>query len=50
MRIRNAANLDDAQLAMAGESIGRQLDEETGKARRDEACRGSGAHSGSGGN
>ena len=55
MRIRNdirkslAAKLDDAQLAMAAEYIGRQFDEEIDKARRDEARRG-GGDSGGGGN
>ena len=55
MRIRNdirkslAAKLDDAQLAMAAEYIGRQFDEEIDKARRDEARRG-GGESGGGGN
>ena len=56
MRIRNdirqslAAKLDDAQLAMAAEYIGRQFDEEIDKARRAEARRGGGGESGSGGN
>ena len=56
MRIRNdirqslAAKLDDAQLAMAAEHIGRQFDEEIDKARRDEARRGGGGESGGGGN
>ena len=56
MNIRNdirkslAAKLDDAQLAMAGERIGRQFDEEIDKARRDEARRGGGGESGGGGN
>ena len=56
MRIRNdirrslAAKLDDAQLAMAAEYIGRQFDEEIDKARRDEARRGGGSDSGGGGN
>ena len=56
MQIRNdirkslAAKLDDAQLAMAGERIGRQFDEEIDKARRDEARRLGGSDSGSGGN
>ena len=55
MQIRNdirkslAAKLDDAQLIMAGERIGRQFDEEIDKARRDEARRGGGSDSGSGG-
>ena len=55
MEIRNdvrrslAAKLDDAQLTMAGERIGRQFDEEIDKARRDEARRGGGAEGGSGG-
>ena len=55
MQIRNdirkslAAKLDDAQLAMAAEYIGRQFDEEIDKARRDEARRG-GGESGGGGN
>ena len=56
MEIRNdirkslAAKLDDAQLTMAGERIGRQFDEEIDKARRDEARRGGGGGDGSGGN
>jgi tetratricopeptide (TPR) repeat protein len=56
MRIRNdirkslAAKLDDTQLAMAGEYIGRQFDEEIDKARHDEARRTGGSDSGSGGN
>jgi tetratricopeptide (TPR) repeat protein len=56
MRIRNdirkslAAKLNDAQLAMAAEYIGRQFDEEIDKARRDEARRGGGSESGGGGN
>ena len=56
MKIRNdirkslAVKPDDAQLAMAGERIGRQFDEEIDKARRDEARRGGGSDSGSGGN
>ena len=56
MRIRNdmrkslAAKLDDAQLAMAAEYIGRQFDEEIDKARRDETRRGGGSDSGGGGN
>ena len=55
MQIRNdirnslAAKLDDAQLAMAGERIGRQFDEEIDKARRDEARRFGGGESGGGG-
>ena len=55
MHIRNdirtslAAKLDDAQLTMAGEYIGRQFDEEIDKARRDEARRSGGSDSGSGG-
>ena len=56
MRIRNdirkslAAKLDDAQLAMAAEYIGRQFDEEIDKARRDEARKVAAPDSGSGGN
>ena len=56
MEIRNdirksiAAKLNDAQLTMAGERIGRQFDEEIDKARRDQARRGGGGDSGSGGN
>lgn len=56
MQIRNdirkslAAKLDDAQLAMAGERIGRQFDEEIDKARRDEGRRSGGSDSSSGGN
>lgn len=56
MNIRNdirkslAVKPDDAQLAMAGERIGRQFDEEIDKAHRDEARRGGGSDSGSGGN
>ena len=54
MDIRNdirkslAAKLDDAQLAMAAERIGRQFDEEIDKARRDESRRRGGG--GGGGN
>jgi tetratricopeptide (TPR) repeat protein len=56
MQIRNdirtslAAKLDDAQLIMAGERIGREFDEEIDKARRDEARRSGGSDSSSGGN
>jgi tetratricopeptide (TPR) repeat protein len=56
MQIRNdirkslAAKLDDAQLTMAGERIGREFDEEIDKARRDEARRRGGSDSGGGGN
>jgi tetratricopeptide (TPR) repeat protein len=56
MQIRNdiraslAAKLDDAQLTMAGERIGRQFDEEIDKARRDEARRRGGSDGGGGGN
>ncbi|HEY3134495.1 MAG TPA: tetratricopeptide repeat protein [Blastocatellia bacterium] len=56
MEIRNdirkslAAKLNDTQLTMAGERIGRQFDEEIDKARRDQARRGGGGDSGSGGN
>lgn len=56
MEIRNdirkslAANLDDAQLTRAGESIGRHFDEEIDKARRDEARTRGGSDSGGGGN
>jgi tetratricopeptide (TPR) repeat protein len=56
MEIRNdirkslAAKLNDAQLTMAGERIGRQFDEEIDKARRDQARRGGGGGDGSGGN
>ena len=56
MEIRNdirkslAAKLDDAQLTMAGERIGRHFDEEIDKARRDEARRRGGSDSGGGGN
>jgi tetratricopeptide (TPR) repeat protein len=56
MEIRNdirkslAAKLNDAQLTIAGERIGRQFDEEIDKARRDEARRGGGGGDGSGGN
>jgi tetratricopeptide (TPR) repeat protein len=56
MQIRNdirkslAAKLDDPQLIIAGERIGRQLDEEIDKAHRDEARRGGGSDSGGGGN
>jgi tetratricopeptide (TPR) repeat protein len=55
MQIRNdirqslAAKLNDAQLAMAGERIGRQFDDEIDKARRDEGRRGGGGESGGGG-
>ena len=56
MEIRNdirkslAAELDDSQLAMAAERIGRHFDEEIDKARRDEARRRGGSDSGGGGN
>jgi tetratricopeptide (TPR) repeat protein len=56
MQIRNeirnslAAKLDDAQIAMAGERIGRQFDEEIDKARRDDARRRGGGGDGGGGN
>ena len=56
MQIRNdirqslTAKLDDAQLAMAGERIGREFDEEIDKARRDEARRRGGSDGGGGGN
>lgn len=56
MQIRNdirkslAEQLDVAQLTMAGERIGRRFDEEIDKAHRDEARRGGGSDSGSGGN
>jgi tetratricopeptide (TPR) repeat protein len=55
MQIRNdirkslAAKLDDAQLAMAAEYIGRQFDDEIDKARRDES-RKRGGGGGGGGN
>jgi tetratricopeptide (TPR) repeat protein len=54
MQIRNnirkslAAKLDDAQLAMAAEHIGRQFDDEIDKARRDEGRRGGGGDGGGG--
>jgi tetratricopeptide (TPR) repeat protein len=54
MQIRNdireslAAKLDDAQLIMAGERIGRQFDEEIDKARRDERRGRGGSDSGGG--
>jgi tetratricopeptide (TPR) repeat protein len=44
-----AAKLDDAQLALAAEHIGRQFDDEIDKARRDEGRRGGGGESGGGG-
>jgi tetratricopeptide (TPR) repeat protein len=56
MQIRNdirkslAAKQDDVQLAMAGERIGRQFDDEIDKARRDEARRGGGGGDSGGGN
>jgi tetratricopeptide (TPR) repeat protein len=56
MQIRNdirqslAAKLDDARLAMAGERIGRQFDDEIDQARRDEVRRRGGSESGGGGN
>ena len=57
MQIRNdirkslAAKLDDAQLAMAAERIGSQLDAEIDEARRDESRRrGGGGDGGGGGN
>jgi tetratricopeptide (TPR) repeat protein len=55
MEIRNdirqslGAKLDDTQLAMAGERIGRQFDEEIDKARRDQARGRGGSDSSSGG-
>jgi tetratricopeptide (TPR) repeat protein len=55
MQIRNdvrqslAAKLNDPQLALAGERIGRQFDDEIDKARRDEGRRGGGGESGGGG-
>jgi tetratricopeptide (TPR) repeat protein len=55
MKIRNdihrslAANLDDAQLIVAGERIGAEFDEEIDKARRDEARMRGGSESGGGG-
>jgi tetratricopeptide (TPR) repeat protein len=55
MQIRNdirtslAAKLDDAQLIMAGEYIGRQFDEEIDKARRDQARGRGGSDSGGSG-
>ncbi len=55
MDIRNdirkslAAKLDDTELAIAAERIGRQFDDEIDKARRDEGRRGGGGES-SGGN
>jgi tetratricopeptide (TPR) repeat protein len=55
MQIRNdirkslTAKLDDAQLAMAAERIGRQFDDEIDKARRDEGRRGGGGEGGGGG-
>jgi len=56
MEIRNnirtilAAKLDDAQLALAGERIGSQFDEEIDEARRDETrTRGGGSGGGGGG-
>jgi tetratricopeptide (TPR) repeat protein len=55
MQIRNdirqslATKLDDAQLIIAGEYIGRQFDEEIDKARRDQARGRGGSDSGSGG-
>ena len=57
MQIRNAireslaANLDDAELIVASEGIGKQFDEEIDKARRDEwRGRGGGSDGGGGGN
>ncbi|MGH7874569.1 MAG: tetratricopeptide repeat protein [Candidatus Binatia bacterium] len=56
MQIRNdirqslAAKPDDAQLALAGERIGRAFDEEIDKARRDEGRRSGGGDSSGGGN
>jgi tetratricopeptide (TPR) repeat protein len=55
MQIRNdirqslGAKLDDTQLAMAGERIGRQFDEEIDKARRDQARGRGGSDSGGSG-
>lgn len=55
MQIRNdirrslAAKLDNAQLIIAGERIGRQFDEEIDKARRDQARGRGGSDSGGGG-
>ena len=54
MEIRNdirrslAGKLDDGQLALAGERIGRDFDEEIDKARRDESRRRGGGESGGG--
>jgi len=56
MEIRNdiraslAATLDDTQLIMAGERIGREFDEEIDKARRDEGRIRGGSDSSGGGN
>ncbi len=56
MDIRNdvrktlAAKLDGAELAMAGQRIGKQFDEEIDRARRDEARSRGGSDSGGGGN
>jgi tetratricopeptide (TPR) repeat protein len=56
MEIRNdiraslAATLDDRQLIMAGERIGREFDEEIDKARRDEGRIRGGSDSSAGGN
>jgi tetratricopeptide (TPR) repeat protein len=55
MQIRNdirrslAGKLDDGQLALAAERIGRDFDQEIDKARRDEARRRGGGESGGGG-
>jgi tetratricopeptide (TPR) repeat protein len=56
MDIRNdtrrllAAKLDDTELAIAAERIGRQFDEEIDRARRDEGRRAGGGDGGGGGN
>jgi tetratricopeptide (TPR) repeat protein len=50
IRQTRAAQLDDKQLIIAAQRIGREFDEEIDKARRDEARRRGGSDSGGGGN
>jgi hypothetical protein len=50
IRASLAARLDDTQLIMAGERIGREFDEEIDKARRDEGRIRGGSDSSGGGN
>jgi tetratricopeptide (TPR) repeat protein len=50
IRQTRAAQLDDTQLIIAAQRIGREFDEEIDKARRDEGRRRGGSDSGGGGN